>query len=1290
MFILALVVNREMVIWQQQSCKILLLISFLSFADQSYSAVFVETGDDLVSYLCGDKQLQEDDVIELKSAVEYNISVIRTCVVNSKQSLILKGEEGDRKPVVSCIDQNMNGNQTSTFAVAFVNMSIEISGVTFDHCGSLLSNFGRGFVSSINSSSLYFSESHSSVFIFANANVTFKDVEIRYYYGFAFIGINLKSSNFNKTTVTESVGVQLESRNQPSTGSGVLLLFTKSSLVPEITIMNSNFTFNFDLILNTSIEYEKCVVHHFNCFTQSCPIINAAALTIIFNNDVKGDNPLVSIRNSSFIHNTGSYCSGVMIIMLNSSNGAVTISENTLFKSNNNYYKCPGSAIVFYAVGLKWSGTISPLIVADTKFTQQDGVIDAAFNKILKLTSTVFIGVSHSNVNYSLLFERVTFTKNTGKKFGSCLSAAIFDKKTVAKDAQVAIILRSITTAHCNRHTEKTLLMTGGGIFAFADIDKVIIDGLPDQPSQFSHNNGSLIYARNTPIYLAGVLKFSANRARQGAVLALRDSLLYFNEGLSFTAERNQAETFGGVIHSISTSSYTFEHPNCALQFPSDNIKTQFLDNSAVYSGSSVFAYPLYTCYNRKNGSFIDFHAYYERYLNITEPNTSTVNTISTLAYTYNHCNLSQCGHSSASDNKCHFPGQTINLCVNATGYSKGSSVYSAVQLTLIKKTDNDYQQSYSRIVNEEEKIQYIFEKKGNNRTCSCIDVTVAYNDTIVNNTIPGNESLHVALSSSSASTLFKLNFTHGLICPRGFMFKKTSGTCECSEGVEKFYHAVHYTEFGKCDINYLHISRPSFVASPWLGYIKRHQTFGITDLCPFDFCNTNLDMKYLKYDTEHDKFLFSNGNNVDDLCRMHREDTLCGKCKTNYSVVFGSGECMQCSNWWLFSILFYAVIGPMLIFVLYTLNLTITAGTMNGIIFYGQAANVGILPFLSYFPSSKFSKFIYFFLSLLNVNLGFSMCFYNGMNELWKTGLSLIFPIYLLAIVFGIILLSKYSTSVSNRTSSSSIQVLVTVIHLSVSKLLVTIIEVFTPIGVYTDKSDNETINVWYRNGSIDFYSPPLYTLMTFTVLIVTTVLLPYFTLLIGGRWLLRSPIISKYFRAIYEAIHGPYKENRRFWFLARQVLLIIMYFVYSVYRGIALHIIVVITLSTLILFLVLQEFLKPFKNKMIGIIDSLVMLNLITVYVVAWHQATRLNAPNLKVLYILVAILVCKIVVMFLIVLSYHMITLCRIKIPSFRFYNNNRSDNEESTLLLSNTSQASFYQSCTKYREPVIDYD
>ena len=47
----------------------------------------------------------------------------------------------------------------------------------------------------------------------------------------------------------------------------------------------------------------------------------------------------------------------------------------------------------------------------------------------------------------------------------------------------------------------------------------------------------------------------------------------------------------------------------------------------------------------------------------------------------------------------------------------------------------------------------------------------------------------------------------------------------------------------------------------------------------------------------------------------------------------------------------------------------------------------------------------VYF--SMLNLGIGFPVCLYNGMTELWKAGLSLLFPVYLLIIILVVLVIT-------------------------------------------------------------------------------------------------------------------------------------------------------------------------------------------------------------------------------------------------------------------------------------------
>ena len=119
-------------------------------------------------------------------------------------------------------------------------------------------------------------------------------------------------------------------------------------------------------------------------------------------------------------------------------------------------------------------------------------------------------------------------------------------------------------------------------------------------------------------------------------------------------------------------------------------------------------------------------------------------------------------------------------------------------------------------------------------------------------------------------------------------------------------------------------------------------------------------------------------------------------------------------------------------------------------------------------------------------------------MTELMKAGLSLLFPLYLLILVVVLIIFSRFSLRLSNRIADASVQVLVTIVHLSFGQLLGAIINTFTPAKVFTSE---QTYHVWYSDGSVEYGSKVHITLMIITSLVVFPLLSSYVLLLLFSK---------------------------------------------------------------------------------------------------------------------------------------------------------------------------------------------
>ena len=103
--------------------------------------------------------------------------------------------------------------------------------------------------------------------------------------------------------------------------------------------------------------------------------------------------------------------------------------------------------------------------------------------------------------------------------------------------------------------------------------------------------------------------------------------------------------------------------------------------------------------------------------------------------------------------------------------------------------------------------------------------------------------------------------------------------------------------------------------------------------------------------------------------------------------------------------------------------------------------------------------------------------------------------------------------------------------------------------------------------------------------------------------RSLRRSALASKYLRPIIEAIHAPYKEGKEYWFVTRLIALILIYIIYMYYITVSIPKIYVTVLPIIASLLVLQAYLKPFKKKVINILDCWIMFLLLMVGIISWY---------------------------------------------------------------------------------------
>ena len=177
-------------------------------------------------------------------------------------------------------------------------------------------------------------------------------------------------------------------------------------------------------------------------------------------------------------------------------------------------------------------------------------------------------------------------------------------------------------------------------------------------------------------------------------------------------------------------------------------------------------------------------------------------------------------------------------------------------------------------------------------------------------------------------------------------------------------------------------------------------------------------------------------------VCTHSRSGKLCGACQPNLSLSLklDSSRCLPCPSHWpliMVGIAFAAFIaGILLVTVLLTLNMTVADGMINAIIFY---ANVTV-SLDRIVLSSTASTFPTVFVAWLNLDIGFDVCFFDGLDAYTKTWLQLVFPAYIISLVVIVIKISKHSPRFTHLIGSGRrdpVATLATLVLLSYTKLL-------------------------------------------------------------------------------------------------------------------------------------------------------------------------------------------------------------------------------------------------------------
>ena len=435
--------------------------------------------------------------------------------------------------------------------------------------------------------------------------------------------------------------------------------------------------------------------------------------------------------------------------------------------------------------------------------------------------------------------------------------------------------------------------------------------------------------------------------------------------------------------------------------------------------------------------------------------------------------------------------------------------------------------------------------------------------------------------------------------CPPGFTL--LNQRCNCYEsGIL----------FDDCEIsNVTESGLFSWNTSTWVSIDNKGMLYNTH--CPYDYCKVTRDTSDIKHNSDcPPAYCKPRGELIDLLskpeypCAFNRNGTLCGSCRENYSLAIGSSHCIQChNNNNLALLIFFAAAGFILVFFITALNLTVSQGMVNGLIFYANIVWTYQSVFFSpYQEENSVLKYMKVFIAWVNLDFGIETCFISGLTAFWKTWLQFVFPFYIWVIAGLIIVASRYSTKLTNLLGNRAVPVLDTLFLLSYMKLVrivVTVME-FSYL-TYTDQ--NATVSVysvvWSMDGTLLYCKQPHVYLFSAGLATLVVLCLPYTMLLLSMQWLRRLPRckltnwIMK-FHPVYDAYFAPLKHKHQYWFgvllLARVILLLAFVSTFAIPQYVNL-LLLFTTGVTLISYIAVVQ---PYKNTAVLAFMTAFLMNL------------------------------------------------------------------------------------------------
>ena len=826
------------------------------------------------------------------------------------------------------------------------------------------------------------------------------------------------------------------------------------------------------------------------------------------------------------------------------------------------------------------------------------------------------IGVTNSEINFQ---QSIVFRHNKGLYGGAIYATnAVINiygnmmfQENVGKKGGAIYAMNAVINIYGNMMFQENVGEKGGALMLHQNVS-VVIGQFASVSFVKNHaqESGGAVYARDSQIIIRTGQKFSfvENKGYDGGAITLTgSSTMYLEAKGSITFVRNHAYHYGGAIYYVDDYDVDLDFERAVIsskcfygilstEFSFSNLRhvftyikrkrigIKFYNNSAGFAGTAIYGGWVDTCVLYVNYRMIFWYksgiyqsSVFDSLFHLHQPKQelSLISSNPTRVCLCTTMSIPDCSITNYTITA--YPGETLTIPAVAVGQRFGtvpSTVYSNfVHLSDIPTDSGRLPElQYTQLVNI---------------NCTNLTYTILSSPNKIELMVLKVEKHNIIPDMLIRSTyyfevnrsLIKLQFSELTVhievqpCPLGFVFNNSSQTCICHPKLQQY------------EINCSISTQTVYRRSPlWIDATFLNETYTqvlVHNHCPFDYCNdrnVQLNMEY-----------------PDEQCALSRSGVLCGSCQQNLSHVLGSSNCKECSSHFLLLIPVFIAAGIVLVALLMLLNLTVSVGTINGLIFYANIvrANQAI-----FFPHGTNNQFLSIFIAWLNLDLGIETCFYSGLDAYVKTWLQFLFPVYIWIIVVLIIVSSHYSTTAAKLSGRNAVQVLATLFLLSYAKLLRITITAFS--FTILEYPNGSIKRVWLYNGNVEYLKGKHIALFVAALLLLVFISLPYTVALLFIQCLQyrsRYRILAwvRRLKPLFDAYTGPYKDKHRYWPGLLLVVRVVLFHVFSVnvFGDPAISLLTIIVTTFCIYFSTIT-FGGIYKNIALNIIEYSFFLNL------------------------------------------------------------------------------------------------